>query len=399
MESEIVENLDIHNSFGLSEILRKHIQQQPLTTEESEKLNQWLAASERNQQIFASLGNEDELASTLKRLYRTDTRAQLDIVNRRIAQSLKARKRSYWLPVAASLTIIFGISLWVYTHKQPAVSEGIALTSIHGEDILPGTNKATLTLSTGKTITLDEAKSGIINTANGLAYEDGSQLGAVETARYATLSTPIGGQYKVTLPDGTTVWMNAESSLEYPTKFGNDQRRVVLRGDAYFEVQHDTAKPFIVQTHGQQIRVLGTTFNVKAYANEQRTTTTLLTGLVKINTEGNKEEGSSIQSVTLHPGHQAIKLNGRLTVDEVVPTYAIAWKDGEFVFRNESLTNVMKQLQRWYEFSVDYDSLPPLHFTGGIKRNVSLSEVLKMLEQTSTVRFQIKNKRVSIISS
>lgn len=396
-----MENLNLDNGFEISDILRKYVQHQPLAEQETKILEQWLTKNERNRHILESLDNEDKLASLLQQFYQTDTQAQLAIVNRRITQNLRIKQLKQWMSIAALLAVVFGISLWIYNGSRDTSDKAdIQLTSVHGEDMLPGTNKAMLTLSSGQTIKLDEDKSGIVSTTNGFSYEDGANIGILESAQYATLSTPIGGQYKITLPDGSIVWMNAGSSLEYPLHFTGNQRQVKLKGEAFFDVKRDVSKPFIVQTAGQQINVLGTTFNVKAYVDETKTTTTLLTGLVRITMDDVEKEGANNNHfVMLHPGQQAVQTNGQFTVDEVATTYAVAWKDGNFTFRNESLANVMKQLQRWYGFSVDYDKLPKLHFTGGIKRDVTLSQVLNMLEETSTVRFQIKNKHVSIIKN
>lgn len=396
-----MENLNINNSFVISRILRKHIQRQPLSQQEAAELERWLSQSERNKEILASVDSEDKLSAALKQLHQTDTKAQLNIVNRRINRSIRSKKLKRWVSVAASLTVFLGISLWIYNSGQAVDDDNnIVQNSVHGEDLLPGSNRATLTLSSGETIQLKKDKSGIISTVQGLSYEDGSRAGTTEKAQYATLTTPVGGQYKLTLPDGSTVWLNAESSLQYPIHFDGQLRQVILEGEAFFEVAHNASQPFIVQTANQHINVLGTSFNVKAYTNEQRTTTTLLTGLVKITMDSKEQRApGSERSVMLYPNQQAIHMDGHLTVNQVVPTYASAWKNGKFAFRNEPLANVMKQLQRWYGFSMDDNALPPLHFTGGISREVSLSEVLTMLEETSSVRFQIKNKHVSILNN
>lgn len=260
-------------------------------------------------------------------------------------------------------------------------------------DVLPGSDKATLTLSDGSTIALDAAGRQEIregNTAirrvNGqLQYKGGN---AAKAAGYNTLATPKGGQYRLLLPDGTAVWLNAASSIRYPVAFTGNERRVELSGEAYFEVKRNPEQPFRIQAASQLIEVLGTHFNVNAYADEPEMKTSLLEGAVKI--------GSTV----LKPGEQAhVARNGDVTVTkEASIADAVAWKEGFFVFRKDNLQTVMREIARWYDVTVIYQ--PNVNnsqqFSGRIDRSLTLSQVLSGLAQTKA-RFRIENNRSVVI--
>lgn len=292
------------------------------------------------------------------------------------------RKPKMWIAAAAVLFMLMSAGLYFYTHKPepPATFVGEVNNSK-----LPGRNEAVLTLDDGSKIILDKAAKGTLASQGStlisklgdgqLNYHVSAKTGdRVGTAtKYNTISTPKGGQYRVVLPDGTIVWLNAASSIRFPTSFEPTQRNVELTGEAYFEVAANKAKPFNVIAGKTNIRVLGTHFNVMAYPDEASVNTTLLEGSVKVMT--GKTEG------ILKPGQQAQALNGKIALKAVDAEEAVAWKRGYFYFKDADIRTVMRQVSRWYDVEVEYQgNVPEMAFSGKMYRNV---DVLKMLEALS----------------
>ncbi|MET7000335.1 FecR family protein [Chitinophaga defluvii] len=247
-------------------------------------------------------------------------------------------------------------------------------------DIAPGSNKAILTLADGSTVTLDSAGHQVIRQAGAIVQQNGGQLqyhvqGGTASVSYNVLTTPRGGQFQVKLPDGTMVWLNAASSLRYPTVFTGKERLVEITGEAYFEVTKDVRQPFKVQIDEKTaVEVLGTHFNVNAYASDPQFTTTLLEGAVRVR-QGNN-------SLLLHPGQQ-VRIKGeegmRLQKDADIDK-AIAWKNGLFDFNDVQLEELMRQVARWYDIEVVYEKgIPDVEFVGKMGRDVPLSVLLKWL--------------------
>lgn len=306
----------------------------------------------------------------------------------------------YWprIVAAASIALVIAAGIYLFSlHKTgKSDSEGIVTQN----DALPGKNKATLTLADGKTIALSEARAGLVITASGLKYEDGSNILSTRegfsnaknlVARQLAVSTPRGGTYQVLLPDGTRVWLNAGSYLKFPSSFfGSANRRIELSGEGYFEVAKDKVHPFIVHSKNQDVKVLGTHFNISAYQDERELKTTLLEGAVQVSTS------LKAKTVRLAPGQQAI-LNGEtLNVKAINANEAVAWKNGNFLFNEESLSSIMKQLERWYNVKVDYSTVPDTRYYGAISRNVKLSKVLEMLEQTGNLKLRIEKNVIKV---
>lgn len=265
-------------------------------------------------------------------------------------------------------------------------------------DTSPGINKATLTLADGSSIILDDTKDGalaqqggakVIKIGGKISYHTTNKTSAIE---YNTITTPRGGQYQVELPDGSRVWINAASSLRFPTAFTGKDRRVEINGEAYFEVAKNKSMPFIVTVGNAEVQVLGTHFNVMAYDDEGTVNTTLLEGSVKF------VSGDKIS--VLKPGQQSqlskdgqLKLVSNVDVDKI-----IAWKNGLFVFDNSDLTTVMRQLSRWYDIDVIYRTRTvTTSFIGEVPRVSRLSDVLKVIELTSKLHFDIVGKKVIVM--
>lgn len=324
-------------------------------------------------------------------------------IDQRINQQQPIVRRLSWRTWSVAAAILILLAAVVYRNflsnsgtrpEQPQLVQ--KKKSI--PDIAPGGNKASLTLDDGSVIFLDERANGEIGTQGGSAVvkADGKvnylpgKLPAGKPA-FNTISTPRGGQYQVSLPDGTQVWLNAASSLRYPTAFTGKTRQVTVTGEAYFEVAKNAAMPFIVDVHGDEIQVLGTHFNVMAYADEAAVKTTLLEGAVRF--------VHASKTATLQPGQQSQLLqNGEIKLLENVDTdNEIAWKNGMFFFEKADIETVMRQLSRWYDVDVEYHNIKSKEqFFVDIPRKTNLSEVLKALELAGGASFQIEGKKIIV---
>lgn len=321
-----------------------------------------------------------------------------------------AKRIFTWRRTAAAVLILALGALSTYLlMKEDRPKEYVSGTSLKQTDVMPGGNKAVLTLAGGQSIRLSDTGNGkvaaqgnvnILKKGQGLlSYQVNPQTAKEQNKsmlQYNTLTTPRGGQYRLTLSDGTRVWLNAASSIRYPTAFSAEKRIVEISGEAFFEVAKDASKPFIVKKGDLEIKVLGTAFNVNTYDNESALKVTLLEGSVKV-------AAGDQQSALLKPGQQAminassakgvLKLVAHADIEKVV-----AWKNGLFVFHNDDLGSIMRKLGRWYDVEVSYEdnNMISSHFTGAIRRQVTLSEVLKMLELAGGARFKIAGRKIIV---
>jgi ferric-dicitrate binding protein FerR (iron transport regulator) len=316
-------------------------------------------------------------------------------------------RRRWWLGAAAVLFILLGAGVIFLIFKKKGGQHIAALPSQeqrYRNDVAPGGNKAILTLGNGSTIVLDSAQNGLLTRqgnskvmklANGeLAYTSVAS-GNVEVL-YNTVSTPRGGQYKLRLPDGSLIWLNAASSIRYPTSFTGNERRVEISGEAYFEIAGNAARPFKVKIisasgDGGEVDVLGTHFNINAYNDETVIKTTLLNGSVRV-TVG---KATSL----LKPGEQAQvgPSNGLKLIKEADPDEAVAWMNGVFKFRQATIAPLMRAIARWYDVEVNYEGNIASHFTITIPRDITVTNVFKILEQTGEVHFKIDGRRVTVM--
>jgi len=294
---------------------------------------------------------------------------------------------------AAAAMVIMALGGLFYLRQQPkTAAQPIAAKPT---DFAPGGERAVLTLADGSTVVLDSAAQGriasqgnatIMKNAEGeLAYQVSKN--DKTAAGMNTISTPAGGQYSIKLPDGSQVWLNAKSSITFPTAFLDKERRVKVQGEVYFEVKKDKSKPFVVDVDGrQQVIVTGTHFNVNAYADEPEIRTTLLEGAVSV--AGGKTAGGRLQLV---PGEQAsMHPGGRFRKEAVDIAEAVAWKNGLFQFRETSLATIMRDIERWYNVEVTYpEGIPQKRFSGKLRRNSKASEILEILKFAG-VNFRIE---------
>lgn len=324
-------------------------------------------------------------------------------------------KRPVWPRIAAAVVIILLLSAGGYFILYNRSAKQIAKTETQRpfkNDVAPGGNKATLTLANGTQIILDSAANGaltrqgntkIIKLGSGrLAYNILNEKPS--EVLYNTISTPRGGQYEVVLADGSKVWLNAASSLRFPTSFTGKERNVELTGEGYFEVAHNASMPFHVKSGDMRVEVLGTHFDINAYSDEPVIKTTLLEGSVKVSLSSPLSKGEE-PDVRLQPGEQATLRQTQVAKSaiEVVSadTYAaIAWKNGRFVFQGNNIQSVMRQLARWYDVDVSYDgNVTNEEFVGVINhsRYENISQILEMLEKTRTVSFTITGRHITVM--
>lgn len=285
---------------------------------------------------------------------------------------------------AAAVVMLVAAASWYYLHRPVSKAP---TPYVH---VMPGSSKAVLTLADGTTVELDSSGNQVLQQGNtqakqshgNLSYSGNTATGAIA---YNTLRTPRGGQFRLKLPDGTTVWLNAASALKYPVAFNKKERTVEVNGEAYFEIVQDANRPFTVKvSDGSSVEVLGTQFNISAYPDDHHSATTLLEGAVRVNKGRN--------TAMLKPGQQAIvSTSGEVTIHQQPNTEKIiAWKNGLFNFENASLQEVMKELERWYNIEVVYEKgVPDLRFGGEMSRQLELSEVLKGL-QDANVHFRLE---------
>jgi len=401
----------------------KHLQGS-LSDAEQEQLGHWVSQSDRNRRLFGSINDEEQLRQQVL-LYRHEgaddneaiilSKIRQQLSNDQVIPVRKIHTLRRWVSVAAIALVLAGIGGYFLLSSKKDAAPVVVKTATPA-DIPPGRDGAILTLADGRQVVLDSLGNGVIATQSGTQIE--LKNGALAYNRdagstapvYNNLTTPKGRQFQLILPDGTRVWLNAASSLRYPTAFSGKERQVVVTGEAYFEVAHDKTKPFIVNispttggSEGSRIEVLGTQFNVNAYSNEAAIKTTLVEGKVKF---GYQSAIGNRQSAILMPGEQAVLIHDSqlaptsrgLTIhDHADIDKAVAWKNGFFNFEDASLEEVMRQLERWYDIEVVYEkNIPEIQFGGKMSNDVSLSGLLKSLQEME-VHFRIEGRKLIVL--
>jgi hypothetical protein len=346
--------------------------------------------------IINELGAEDAV------LYEpADTDARIEGVYKKVGKAISKQKLSIshiyrswpFRSAAAALLILLGGTFWMLQRPK-------AVKTVGQEVILPGKDQAVLTTGDGHRIALGGGKNEVIQLTNGgtvrktangqIEYIPYGKTGQQRKGEKNTITTPAGGQWQVTLPDGTRVWLNASSSITYEVPFNEKERKIILSGEAYFEVSKHPDQPFKVVCPDQEINVLGTSFNVMAYPDEHNVKTTLVTGAVSIS--------SSSRTVKLMPGEQAItNEKGIQVVRDADQEEAIAWKDGYFKF-NGNLEDIMNRISRWYDVEIIYENKPSAteSFEGEISRSRGLEEVLRIIEYTGKVHFTTQGRTIIV---
>ena len=304
----------------------------------------------------------------------------------------KEKKGTYKLLVAASIIgALFFVLLWNYK-IIPQKNQAQTLNT-KGENVMPGSNRAYLSLDGQASIPLDEDHNGIVSSNSSIQYADGTKISELNVVQSVTISTPAAGQFQITLPDGTKVWLNALSSISFPSRFDKSERNVSINGEVYFDVFRDEKKPFIVKTANQIIEVLGTSFNINSYADNENTFTTLISGSLSV------ENPSMDNKVLLKPGQQAVSNTNSFTkVSSVNVEEIYSWKDGMYILNNEPLNEFAKKIERWYDVKVDMGKHGSKRLSAIIPRNAILSEVLEAIELKIGVNFYVEGRRVMVKS-
>lgn len=380
-------------------LIHKRREKELLTEEEEQELDNWLKSSESNKRLYESLNNREQLANELDILMEYDEdKAVSDIFQalgeRPPAKVKKMKTIVRRLSVAASFLLLAGAAWWFFSIKNTMRQEETHLATIQAGNI-----KAILTLADGSKVILDSTHTGFLGT-QGAARVEQQKDRLVYTAAdngqqvYNSITTPRGGQYQVHLPDGSDVWLNAASSITYPTSFMGNTREVTVTGEAYFSVAKNKAKPFIVTAGEMNVKVVGTEFDVMAYNDEDAVRTTLIKGIVKAGNISNHEE------LMLKPGEQATLTHqsGVLKIEKTNIDEVTGWRFGEFRFHEASMAAIMRQVARWYDVKVEFrDSAAGIILSGQISRKESVEELLGILSETRNVHFEMKGDTLVVI--
>jgi transmembrane sensor len=419
-----------------------------ITEPEAAELDEWVNQSDDHRLLFAEVNDNGKLGENIA-LIHPDEWNRIDTnISQKIREGITKTEptpaiivhrvhflKTAFFRYAAAILILIGIGTYLYINNQ---KEKPSVTQINPlpvqNDVAPGGNRATLTLADGSKIVLDSAANGeIAKEDNATITKSGSKIEYSSVSRppssvsYNTMSTPRGGQYQLTLPDGSQVWLNAESSITYLTAFSETERerRVTITGEVYFEVAKDKTKPFIVALSpagggvreangnmspagggvreanggGLEIEVLGTHFNINAYKEEPTINTTLLEGSVRLTSHLSPLTKNAVHtSLILKPGQQGQLSENKLTlaanpdIEQVM-----AWKNGMFQYERTGIHNIMRQVERWYDVEVIYEEeIGDVDFTGGIARSETVSKLLTMLEKTGAIHFKIEGKKIYV---
>lgn len=389
---------NIHYLIKIADLIAQKICNR-INEKEKSKLNSWIKESNRNENLINRISNWDNFQERNRVYNSINTDKAWNLFFQKIN---KPKPRIIPLSVfkyvaAIAIPIILCISTYYYLHnKQETVTEQIA-------SISPGTQNAIIILNNGNKINLKELQ------LNQLIEKDGSVISnnngelnytKIQDKKYKeqlinTLIVPRGGEYNLVLSDSSRVYINSASKLIYPVLFNNEKREVTLEGEAYFEIHRNEDKPFIVNINGMKIEVLGTSFNIKAYQDENKVFTTLLEGKIRLNTDADNDEW------ILAPNQQAVltKESNNITIREVDAEQYIGWKNGIYYFTNQSLEEIMRTLSRWYDFEYEFenDALRKIHFEGGLNKYDNINPILEIMQSTGKVKIKIEGNKISLM--
>jgi ferric-dicitrate binding protein FerR (iron transport regulator) len=374
-----------------------------LSDKEREELHAWIEARESHRRLFQELCSLEAVKEDVRAREAVDSKTAVEAMRRRIQESealeedvrptVGSKFRSLRVWVSAAVITLFvslvGLGGWeYYSHVSKWKGEALAKAEqARQSQIKAGTTKAMLMLSDGRMIRLGsniKMNKAAVRRALGNSYK-----GTI------VLETPRGGEYSITMTDGTEVCLNAGSRIEYPAVFDGKERRVKTTGEAYFKVAHDADHPFIVETEGQEVKVLGTEFNINAYS-EDKVVTTLIRGSIAL-----KPMGSKGGELTLKPGDQAEydKHNGTATLHSANTEVVSSWTRGKFVFEDQTLGQIMESLSRWYDFRYHFSNpqLASTVFMGSVPRYGNFQNVLHILEMSGGIKFRVRGKNVEVL--
>jgi ferric-dicitrate binding protein FerR (iron transport regulator) len=363
---------------------------QTLTEDEKRELDAWILASDENMELFEKMTDEKNIEQATDWFKKMNVEDELQETKRRIS----GRKPFRFLPYAVAAAVIILIVAGIYMYQNNNYKNSTTSLSNEKQDIMPGSDMATLTLDNGQKIILNnKGADTTINSQVKILRKDGQLVYNGNTSAnalvYNTLTVPRKGQYKLVLPDGTKVWLNAESSIRYPVAFIGNERKVFVTGETFFEVAKDKSKPFRVVASNITVEALGTQFDINAYSNEPFFAATLVEGLVRIS-NGAKEN-------ILKPGQQAQIANDNLKIVDTNVDEVTAWKNNQFKFSGTSIDEIMRQVERWYDADVEFKDSITLHLNATIERDVPVSKLLHIFEETGQLHFKIEDKKIFVM--
>ena len=381
--------MNFHLEHHIAELLYRSIRGK-LSDFEREELNQWRSDSPMHEALFMRLQDDGYIDEELGIFIKGEEKNS--VLWERIRENSILRKRKRFIRfsrsgAAAVLVLVICVSLFIKKGDQEVVPVAI-------QTIVPGSHKATLLMENGEEIELSDSvrmsiEQGIIASNNQLEY--GDLVKELASGYYHVLKIPRGGEYRLKLSDGTIVYLNSDSELRYPVNFSATSREVELRGEAFFEVVTDPQRPFVVNAEQVRVRVLGTSFNVNTY-DKNYIETVLVKGRVGLQMEGNTQEWQ------IKPNELARydRKNKTMEVKEVDILPYVTWKEGHFLFKNQSLEKIMDIMARWYDVSVEFqdESIRNLHFTGDIKRHANFSIILKALTSSVNVNYKLNGREL-----
>ncbi|HEX6432488.1 MAG TPA: FecR domain-containing protein [Niastella sp.] len=403
MSSSNENELPYKQAVRIAGLIHKIREKQPLQAVEQQELEDWLNSSEGNKKLFEFLHDREQLTAELEALMQYDENNAVAAIFKALGERSPPAVRKVktmirrW-SVAASLLLLIGVASWFFIRRGGLVQPNTPSTA----GIQSGTNKAVLTLASGQQVMLDTLQTRSFGT-QGAAHVEQQQGRLVYTAggngpvTYNTVTTPRGVQYRLALADGSEVWLNAASSITYPTSFTGKTREVVITGEAYFSVAKDRAKPFFVTAQTMKVEVVGTEFDVMAYNDEDAIRTTLVNGMVKAS---NTSRQGRAQELTLRAGEQAalVHRSGVLRMEKPNLDDVTAWRLGKFSFHETDMTAIMRQVARWYNVHVEYrGSIAGIGFSGHLSRKERIEELLNILSDTRNVHFEIKGDTTIVV--
>ena len=400
----------MENSEHIETLFQKYLTRENTEAELEELLEHFAEMDETALRQLVSFNGESDIDMERSEALRPaitslDQRIRIELDKRNTGKQQLAVGLNVYVRYASIAAAIAFIVIGAYFFRSSFSGQGVQSTQIASADIPPGKTGATLTLANGQKILINDALTGDIASQSGVKISKNKngqliyELSDQETGKieYNTLRTTRGEQMQVRLPDGSLVFLNAASSLKYPTTFAKaKQRRVGLTGEGYFEISKNRAQPFVVSTSKQQVEVLGTHFNINAYEDEKAVMTTLLEGSVRV---APVQADGAIGSVTtvLKPGEQSVLDEKGIQVADVDLDKAVAWQKGYFRFYDEDISTIMRKVSRWYNIEVAYaGALPENAFNARITKYTSIKEVLRKLEKTGDVHFKIEGRKVIV---
>lgn len=365
-----------------------------ISSSEELELDSWRQEDSKNEQLYLRMLDHQHIEELLRQRQMVPIDRLLADMTERLQLEVSSHTSHSWRrwAVAASFLLLVSVSTyWFWTQKEQKERQEVAaiLTPVQAQGFIPGEKKAILTLTDGRKIALGE-KAG----KEEPSFLDKAIAKLSGEEKQLCLDIPRGGEFKIVLEDSTEVWLNSESQLIYPEKFSEKERRVIVKGEAYFKVAHESNRPFRVETDRQLVTVHGTQFNVKSYDEDKKVTTTLVEGSISLS----KKNGSG--EVILSPGYQSL-FDKQSTTTKVQPVNAemvTSWRLGKFVFENQTLEEIMQELSRWYSFNYEFANadLRQIEFMGSIPRNSKFATVLTILEKSGGIHFKMKGSQLLI---